>query len=132
MSVCASVFKTSEMLFEFNAKEFIETAPILGPLIFSLFILAVVFISMNIFSSMINESCRRVRENKSNHEEMYLYIWKKFLHWIGWKTRSDARICLILLGISHLILFLASIVVFIGHIDAFLECIDICDFFSSF
>ncbi len=94
---CSTLLKTSQMLFEmilfkFNAKELIQTAPFLGPLCFSLFIILVVFICMNVFLSIINESFHRAREKKSNDQEMLSYIFKKFLRWTGLKKPTELEL----------------------------------------
>jgi hypothetical protein len=91
---CSTLLKTSQMLFEmmlfkFNAKELIQTAPFLGPLCFSLFIIFVVFICKNVFLSIINQSFHRARQMKNNDQEMLSYIFKKFLRWIGLKKPNE-------------------------------------------
>jgi len=68
LSNCASLLHTAEMLFEmtlmnFNAYELSGASAFLGPFCFSLFILLVVFVCMSMFSTIIYDSFRIVRDN---------------------------------------------------------------------
>jgi hypothetical protein len=97
ISSCSSLLKTFVMLFEmillkFNTKELIETAPFLGPLCFSLFIIFVVSICMNLFLSIINDNFHRVRNNENNDPEILSYMLRKFLRWTGLKKANELEI----------------------------------------
>ena len=85
---CSSFFRTAEMLFEmslmkFDAHELLEASPFLGPFAFSLFILLVVFVCLSMFLTIINDSFRHVREHVNDDEEIFSFMWKKFLRWTG-------------------------------------------------
>jgi hypothetical protein len=89
---CSSLLHTSQMLFEmlllkFNAANLYEANAILGPFCFTLFILFVVFICMNMFISIIIDSFRTVRRDinliSNDDHIMFKYMIRKFQHWIG-------------------------------------------------
>ncbi|CAF3897839.1 unnamed protein product [Rotaria sordida] len=97
ISSCSSLLNTAQMLFEmtllkFNAKELTGAAAFLGPFSFSLFIILVVFICMSMFLSIINDNFRLARENQNNDDEMFSFIVRKFLHWIGLKKVNELGI----------------------------------------
>ncbi|CAF0957173.1 unnamed protein product, partial [Didymodactylos carnosus] len=88
---CSDLLKTAQMCFEmmllkFNVSDLMSAEPVLGPLCFSLFIVFVVFICMNMFISIINEYFKRVRNDlsKQNNEyEMIAFMINKFKKWSG-------------------------------------------------
>ena len=81
---CSTLLHTAQMLFEmtlmkFDAHQLSEASPFLGPLVFSLFILVVVFVCMSMFLTIINESFRDVRERASAHPERDQQMRSKYL-----------------------------------------------------
>ena len=81
---CSTLLHTAQMLFEmtlmkFDAHQLSEAAPFLGPLVFSLFILVVVFVCMSMFLTIINESFRDVREQASAHPDRDQHIFSFML-----------------------------------------------------
>jgi len=91
---CATLLNTAQMLFEmmlmkFDVHPLQQAAPFLGPFCFSLFILLVVFVCMNMFITIINRSIRIVRDNmkaKQNEDQQVLvYMLRKLQRLIGKK-----------------------------------------------
>jgi hypothetical protein len=86
---CATLLSTTLMLFEmtvmkYSTQAITGAAAFLGPFCFSLFIIVVVFICMNMFLSIINQSFRHVRANLNNDgDEIFLFMSDKFQRWIG-------------------------------------------------
>ncbi|UJR27882.1 hypothetical protein I4U23_009147 [Adineta vaga] len=89
---CSSLLHTAQMLFEmlllkFDATEIKNAAPFLGPLYFTLFILFVVFVCINMFVSIINDNFRRVRADvykvHSDYQGVLINLTKKFRRWFG-------------------------------------------------
>jgi len=94
---CSTLFNTIQMLIEmtllkFNAKELIETSLFLGPFCFSLFIILICFICMNIFITIINDNFRLVRQKVKDDPEIFSFMFKKFLHWTGKKNSNNSTI----------------------------------------
>ena len=91
---CSTLLRTSQMLFEmslskFDANELMAASSILGPICFSLFIFVVVFICMSMFLSIIGDNFRLTRDNtKKNKEEIFSYMWDRFLRSTGEKKRN--------------------------------------------
>jgi hypothetical protein len=88
ISSCSSLFNTAQMLFEmtlfkFNSSQLTEAGSFLGPFTFSLFIILVVFICISMFLSIIDDSFRLARQNAKDDPEIFSYMFKKFLRWIG-------------------------------------------------
>jgi polycystin 1L2 len=90
---CSSLLQTSQILIEmillkFDVTELREADAVLGPLCFSLFILFVVFICMDMFISIINGSFRTVRHNLqlslNEDHHMFAFMLNKFLRWTGY------------------------------------------------
>lgn len=76
---CSTIFQTAEMLFEmtllkFDAQDIYDSASILGPISFSLFILLVVFVCLSMFLTILNESFRYVRNNFNEKSTEYYDI----------------------------------------------------------
>lgn len=93
-----SFIQTSSILFQmllmnFNINDFYQDNEVLGPIYFSLFILFVVLISMNMFISIIIDHFRIVRNNiqlKQNHDyQIYHFMKKKFLRLIGFYQQNQ-------------------------------------------
>jgi hypothetical protein len=85
---CSSLLQTSEMIFQmmslrYNTSRLADAATFLGPFCFSLFIVLVVFICLNMFISIINDSFRRVRQHRHDNEEIISFTVTKFQRWIG-------------------------------------------------
>ncbi|UJR08983.1 hypothetical protein I4U23_013233 [Adineta vaga] len=89
---CSTLLHTAQMLFEmmlmkFDAHELQDAAPFLGPFVFSLFILLIVFVCMSMFVTIVNDSFRTVRDianGMPNEDEVVLeYMIQKFRQWIG-------------------------------------------------
>jgi hypothetical protein len=84
ISQCATLMQTAQMLFEmslmkFDGSQLIVSAPFLGPFSFSLFILIMVFICLNIFVSIINDSFHRAQKDIDRAQPVISLMWKKFL-----------------------------------------------------
>jgi len=93
----SSLFQTAEMLFEmtlmkFDAHQLTGAATFLGPFCFSLFILLVVFVCLSMFLSIINDNFRRARENITNDQRIYSFMFNRFLRWSGLKKLSEEEI----------------------------------------
>lgn len=89
---CSSLLHTAQMLFEmlllkFDATEISNAASFLGPFYFTLFILFVVFVCINMFVSIINDNFRVVRDDvrKVDHDDQDIFIkfLKKLQRWCG-------------------------------------------------
>ena len=94
---CSTLLHTAKMLFEmtlmkFDAQELSSAAPLLGPLVFSLFIFVVVFVCMSMFLTIINESFGAVRQEAALHVEQEQHIFSfmvdRFQRAIGMFTLS--------------------------------------------
>lgn len=70
-------------LMKFDASELIDAHAILGPLVFALFILIIVFICVSMFLSIINDSFRLAREGKVKENHLLSFMLDKFLRWTG-------------------------------------------------
>ncbi|CAF0859705.1 unnamed protein product [Rotaria sordida] len=97
ISSCSSVLGTAQMLFEmtlmkFDTSQLIGANVFLGPVCFFLFILLVVFICLSMFLSIINDSFRRARENRSEDEKILSFMLAKFLRWTGLKKATESEI----------------------------------------
>lgn len=89
---CSTLLHTAQMLFEmlllkFDTREIIASAPLLGPIYFTLFILFVVFICINMFVSIINDNFRSVRADiqKYQHDthDILINLLLIFKRWLG-------------------------------------------------
>ncbi|CAF3815173.1 unnamed protein product [Adineta steineri] len=74
------------MLFEitlmsFNASDFTEADPFLGPFYFSICIIIVVFLCLRMFISILNDGFHHVEETLSDDQQILSYMLKKFLNW---------------------------------------------------
>jgi hypothetical protein len=76
-------------LLKFNSNQLTEAGSFLGPFIFSLFIIVVVFVCMSMFLSIIDDSFRLARQNQNEDPEIFSYIFNKFLRWTGKSIESD-------------------------------------------
>jgi hypothetical protein len=92
---CSSLLETSQMLFQMTVLKYPVTdltgaAAFLGPFCFSLFIFLVVFICLSMFLSIINDNFRRARKNnnKNDDQQIFSFMFDKFLRWIG-KRKFD-------------------------------------------
>jgi hypothetical protein len=92
---CATFLHTTQMLFEiilmkFDATDIYAADAFLGPFCFTLFVFFVVFVGITMFISIISDSFRVVRSNKQRtHDvdnDMFAFIWKKFLRWTSLYT----------------------------------------------
>jgi hypothetical protein len=95
ISTCSSVLETAQMLSEmatlkFDSSDLTNSARVLGPLCFSIFIVLVVFICLSMFLSIINESFQRARKNLNDEDEvLFSFMFNKFQRWIGWKKAIE-------------------------------------------
>ena len=80
------------ILFKFNSKDIIQANSILGPLCFSLFITFVGFIFMNMYLSIINESFQHARQNQTNYQHIFSFMFNKFLRWARLKKLNHLEI----------------------------------------
>jgi hypothetical protein len=88
----ASLLHTAQALFEmlllkFDTQDISRSARVLGPLYFTLFIIFVVFITMNMFISIINDNFRLVRADvhqvESHDQDLFIHIIKRLHRWCG-------------------------------------------------
>jgi len=90
LSSCSSLFQTSEMLFEMTLRQ-IDASQLNGAsaffasFCFCLFIFIVIFLSINMFLSIIIRNFRQTRRNINNDQEIYSFMFDRFLRWIGKK-----------------------------------------------
>ena len=89
---CSTFLHTTQMLFEiilmkFDVTDIYTADAFFGPICFTLFIFFVVFIGMTMFISIISDSFRMIRnknqENFDSDNDMFAFMWKKFLRWTG-------------------------------------------------
>jgi hypothetical protein len=86
---CATLLQTAQMLFEmtlmkFDAQQLYEAAPFLGPFVFILFIILVVFVCMSMFLSIINEHFHRAKQGSHvDHQMIFSYMLDRFQRWTG-------------------------------------------------
>ena len=89
---CANLLHTTQMLFEmilmkFDTTELMAADAFLGPLVFTMFIVFVVFVGMTMFISIISDSFRTVRKTiqlrAEGDQEMFAFMWYKFQRWSG-------------------------------------------------
>ena len=88
----STLLHTAQMLFEmlllkFDARDISRSASFLGPLYFTLFIIFVVFITMNMFISIINDNFRLVRANvhkvERDDQDVFIGFIKRLHRWCG-------------------------------------------------
>jgi hypothetical protein len=88
----ATLLQTAQMLFEmlllkFDARIISRSASFLGPFYFALFILFVVFVSMNMFVSIIIDNFRLVRADihkvDRDGQDLFIRLIKKLHRWCG-------------------------------------------------
>ncbi|CAF4044663.1 unnamed protein product, partial [Rotaria sp. Silwood2] len=98
---CSNPLSTAQMLFEmmllkFDVSDLYAADIFLGPFCFTLFIIFVVFICMNMFISIISDSFRVVRHNislQSSEHEIVDFIFNQLKKWTGiGKTREMDRL----------------------------------------
>ena len=77
------------ILLKFDGKELATAEPILGPICFSLFILLVVFVCMNMFVSIINDNFRLTRENRNDDQDIFSFMFKKIFYFTGLKRLNQ-------------------------------------------
>jgi hypothetical protein len=70
-------------LLKFDSGQLTEASLFLGPFSFSLFMIFVVFICMNMFLSIINDSFKLARKNLNDDQQIFSFMFKKFLRWTG-------------------------------------------------
>jgi hypothetical protein len=99
ISTCSSLLQTAEMIFQmislrFNTSQLTASAPFLGPFCFSLFIFLVVFICLSMFLSIINQNFRQAKKNinQNNDQQIYSFMFDRFLRWTGLKKQSEEEI----------------------------------------
>ncbi|CAF0909050.1 unnamed protein product [Didymodactylos carnosus] len=88
---CSSTLRTAQMLFEmmllkFDVSDLVNVHPTIGPLVFSLYIVFVVFIIINMFISIINDKFKVVKHDpiyQIADNDIIKYMVKKFRLWTG-------------------------------------------------
>ena len=85
---CSSLLSTAQMLFEvtlmkFDTAKLLDADAVLGPVCFTIFIIITVFVCLSMFLTIINENFHRGREQRTEGEEMFSFMLKKFLRWSG-------------------------------------------------
>ena len=85
---CSTILETAQMLFEitlmkFDVTQFLGASAILGPVVFCLFVIVVVFVCLSMFLSIIIESFRHAREKIADNDHMLTFMMDKFLRWTG-------------------------------------------------
>lgn len=87
---CSDLLHTAQMLFEmlllkFDASELIASGRFLGPVYFTLYILFVVFICINMFISIINDNFRVIRANVHqfdyHDQDVFIRVFEKLRSW---------------------------------------------------
>ena len=90
MQSCSNLLSTAQMLFEvtlmkIETGELLNADPVLGPVCLAIFIVITVFICLSMFVTIVNDNFGRAREQHVKGEDMFSYIWMKFLRWTGMK-----------------------------------------------
>jgi hypothetical protein len=80
------------MLFKFDSRQLIEASSFLGPFSFSLFIIFIGFICMNMFISIIDQSFHRARQTNNNNSQIFSFMFNKFMRWTGLKKPTALEI----------------------------------------
>ena len=113
------LFSSKILLVKFDAYQLIAADAFWGPFTYALFIFFVVFICMSFFLAIIIGNFRRAKANqlKNNEEDMYAFIWRRFLRWIGWRNKDDDDEMM-------RVQLLSSFDVFSKRIDQLLEALD--------
>ena len=88
MERCSSVWRTIQMIFEMallnvDGKEFDGVASTLGPLVFTLFVLLMIFVCRNMFVSIVMDSIRNVRQTNNTVDPMFTFMYHRFRRCIG-------------------------------------------------
>lgn len=94
MSSTSTLLNTIQMLFEmilmnFNSQEFNQADAFLGPFCFCLFMIFIVFICMNMFISIINDSFHYAKENANQNQEIFSFMIRRFQKWTGMIKQKD-------------------------------------------
>ena len=97
LSSASSVLQTAAMIFEmsvmiYDIHSLIDADAFLGPFTFSLFIFVVVFICLSMFIMIIMKNFRQAKRNEKKNEEIYSFIWKRFLRWTGLKKPNKEEV----------------------------------------
>jgi hypothetical protein len=74
---------------KFDAHQLIEVHAFLGPFAFSLFIFVGVFGCLSMFLTIINKNFRQAKQNHMKSEEIYSFIWKRFVRWTGLINKQE-------------------------------------------
>ena len=102
VSSCATLLETASMLFQmilmkFDARQLVDAHPYLGPLSFTLFILVVVFICMNMFVTIISQSFRCARDaielQSRDDSHLLTYTFRKCQRYLG-RVKARAALCI--------------------------------------
>lgn len=85
---CSTMLGTAQMLFEitlmkFDVSELLGASAVIGPVVFTFFIILVVFVCLSMFLSIINQSFRLARQNIIDNEHMFTFMMTRFLRWTG-------------------------------------------------
>jgi len=92
---CSTLLHTMQMLFKiilmkFDTIELFEADAVLGPIVLTLFIFTVVFMCLNMFVAIINDSFRQAKDEKLDDDHMISYMFDRFLCWTR-KVDSDMK-----------------------------------------
>ena len=94
---CSSVLRTAQMLFEilllkFDAGEIRSAGSFLGPFYFTLYVLFIVFVCINMFVSIINDNFRFVRDDVhrivNDDQDIFIDFLLKLKRWC---SKSDFK-----------------------------------------
>jgi hypothetical protein len=89
---CSSLLLTAQMLFEmllikFDTGQLVNAGAFLGPFYFTLFILFVVFVCINMFVSIINDNFRLARAEihkvDNDRQDVFINFLAKLKRWFG-------------------------------------------------
>ncbi|CAF1124859.1 unnamed protein product [Adineta steineri] len=97
LSSCSSLLSTAQILFEmtlmkFDASQIMGADAFLGPFCFTLFMLLVVFVCLNMFLSISNAGFHHAKDNQKEDQIMLSFMVKKFLRWTGLKRLNQEEI----------------------------------------
>jgi hypothetical protein len=89
---CSTLLQTIQMLLQiasmkYDVHQLTNASPFLGPFSFSLFIIVVVFICLNMFISIVIDSFRFVRDYGQHHhnkedQQIFSFMFYRFKRWI--------------------------------------------------
>ena len=98
IQACSSFLQTIQLLFKmmilkFNPAPLTEASPLLGRFYFTLFIIFVVFVCINMFVSIVNDNFRLVRADLCRVDETNQYVFSRIFQKLQqWCSKSEWKI----------------------------------------